>query len=94
MIVVRDILQAKYGKGDELVALFKEAQKWPEKYGQRILTDTSGRFFTVVVETEAESLADWEKLFHAVVSRPDFGDWFNRSTPLIDVGHREFYKLE
>jgi hypothetical protein len=47
MILVRDIFQAKYGKGNELVALFKEArQKWPEaeKYGSRILTDASGTF--------------------------------------------------
>lgn len=63
MIIVRDVFQAKYDKGGELVALFKEAS---EKLGRmasvdRILTDASGPFFTVVTETEVESLADWEQ---------------------------------
>jgi hypothetical protein len=32
MILVRDVFQAKYGKGGELVALFKEVrQQWPAK---------------------------------------------------------------
>ncbi len=97
MILVRDIFQAKYGKGGELVALFKEArQKWPggAKYGYRILTDASGPFFTVVTETEVESLAEWEKLITEVFSLPDFNDWFARSLPLVESGRREFYNIE
>ena len=64
MIVVRDVFQAKYGKGGDLVAHFKEMhQRWPEaaQYGRRLLTDVSGTFFTVVTETEVESLGAWEK---------------------------------
>ena len=31
MLVVRDLFQAKYGRGDELVALFKEiAEHWQQ----------------------------------------------------------------
>jgi|FLYK01.1.fsa_nt_gi hypothetical protein len=57
MILVRDVFQAKYGRGGELVALFKQArQLWP--YATRILTDASGPFFTVVTETEPERLAN------------------------------------
>ena len=58
MMIVRGVFQAKYGKGGDLVALFKEArEKWPQQYADRILTDASGSFFTVVVETNVESLA-------------------------------------
>lgn len=58
MIQVRDVFQAKYGRGDALVEIFKEAaEKWPSGYArQRILTDMSGRFFTVVTETEVANL--------------------------------------
>jgi hypothetical protein len=94
MMIVRDILQAKYGKGGDLVALFKEAQKWPQKYGQRILTDASGQFFTVVVETEADSLGDWERRFNAILAQPEFGGWFTSTMTLIDTGRREFYNIE
>ena len=52
MILVRDVFQAKYGKGGELVALFKELrQQRLRQFVYRILTDASGPFFTVVAET-------------------------------------------
>ncbi len=97
MILVRDVFQAKYGKGGELVALFKEArQNWLEaaKYSSRILTDASGTFFTVVTETEVESLAEWEKRSGEIFSSPQFGEWFDRMTPLVESGRREFYNIE
>lgn len=96
MILVRDVFQARYGKGGELVALFKEArQKWVvAPYGQRILTDASGPFFTVVTETEVESLAAWEQLIADVFANPEFGAWFDRMQPLVESGRREFYHIE
>ncbi len=95
MILVRDVFQAKYGKGGDLVSLFKEArQKWPSYATGRILTDASGPFFTVITETEVASLAEWEKRIAEVFSRPEFGDWFNRMQPLVESGRREFYNIE
>ena len=99
MILVRDVFQAKYGRGGDLVQLFKEArEQWRqthgESYGGRILTDASGPFFTVVTETEVESLAEWERRIAEVFSRPDFGEWFGRMTPLVESGRREFYNIE
>jgi hypothetical protein len=95
MIVVRDVFQAKYGKGGDLAALFKESQeKWRTKYATRILTDASGPFFTVVTETEFESLAEWEKEMSQTFTLPDFNDWFERMTSLVDSGSREFYNIE
>jgi hypothetical protein len=97
MILVRDVFQAKYGQGGNLVALFKEVkEKWPEsaQYGYRILTDVSGPFFTVVTETEVAGLAEWERLIGEVFSLPEFGEWFTRMTPLVESGRREFYHIE
>jgi len=95
LIIVRDVFQAKYGKGGDLVALFKEAQeKWPTQYANRILTDASGSFFTVVTETEYVNLAAWEQASNETYSMPEFGDWFERMTLLVDSGRREFYNIE
>jgi hypothetical protein len=95
MIIVRGVFQEEYGKGGDLVALFKEArEKWPEQYADRILTDASGSFFTVVVETNVESLAEWERRSAEFFTQPEFGDWFARMTPLVQSGSREFYNLE
>ena len=94
MIIVRDVFQAKYGKGSDLAALFKETKEWPIQYAPRILTDASGPFFSVVTETEFESLAAFEQESGEIFSTPEFGDWFGRMTQLVESGRREFYNIE
>ena len=95
MMLVRDVFQAKYGKGGELVALFKEGRKtWAEQIDMRILSDASGSFFTVVTEREIENFSDWDKNLSDILSHPDFGDWFARMEPLVNSGSREFYNIE
>jgi hypothetical protein len=71
MIVVRDVFQAKYGKGGELVKLLKEAQTlMPAGFSRRVLTDASGQFFTIVTETQVANL---------------LGKWFAQMQPLVEV---------
>ncbi len=95
MIIVRDVFNAKYGKGGELVALMKEAQeRWPTAFAERVLTDASGTFFRVVAETSVDSLAAWEQRTADIFSLPEFGDWFARMAPLVDRGRREFWNTE
>lgn len=95
MILVRDVFQAKYGKGDELVALFKEiGGEWGPGFYGRVLTDLSGTFFTVVAEMEVESLAEWERRRAELFALPEFGEWFARMAPLVESGGREFYNIE
>jgi hypothetical protein len=94
MIVVRDVFQAKYGKGGELVALLKEQQSTSGRAYTRILTDASGPFFTVVGEFNLASLAEWEQQASAIFSDPDFGQWFARMVPLVESGRREFWNVE
>jgi len=92
-IIVRNVFQAKYGRGDELVALMKEAQ---EKMGlpfERILTDASGQFFTVVTEQEVASLAEWERMLPKLFADKRFGAWFQKMSALVDGGRREFYNV-
>lgn len=95
MILVRDVFQAKFGKGDELVALFKEnLEAWGGQRNGRILTDVSGPFFTVVTEEEVESLSAWEETLSEVFADPEFEAWFARMLPLVESGSREFYTIE
>lgn len=94
MIIVRDVFQAKYGKGGELVNLLKESQSELPGGFQRILSDASGPFFTIVTEIEVADLAAWEKLMKEVFANPKFGEWFERMVPLVESGRREFYNVE
>ncbi len=98
MLLVRQVFRAKYGRGDELVALFKEFNTRMQESGGtgrrfRILTDASGHFFTVVTEAEIESFAAWEETFREVMTRPWIDEWFGRMMPLVESGSREFYNV-
>lgn len=94
MILVRDVYQVKFGKIDELVKLFSTArQTWARDSTFRLLTDASGPLYTLVAETEAASLGEWEKNFAELFSNPEFVQWFAQMVQLIDSGRREFYNL-
>jgi hypothetical protein len=98
MLVARQVFQAKYGRGDELVALFKEFNTRMREEGEnmprfRVLTDASGPFFTVVTEVAVENLAAWEGSFHEAMARPWMGEWFSHMMPLVESGSREFYTV-
>ncbi|MEE8421264.1 MAG: hypothetical protein V3S31_00640 [Dehalococcoidia bacterium] len=95
MIVERTVFQAKYGRGDELVALLQEGSELLAKYNiapQRILTDLTGDFFTVVMETEVEDLATYEQSREAFQD-PEFGPWFQRMMDLVESGSRDFWNI-
>ena len=97
MIVARQVFQAKYGKGDDVVAICKEfaqrIQADEPSLRVRVLTDVSGPFFTVVTELEVESLAAWEHMFSREMSQPWMGPLFGRMPDLVESGHREFYRV-
>lgn len=97
MLIVRDVFQARYGRGDELVALFQEiVGHWAEGEHAvalrafRILTDASGPFFTVVTEIEIEGFAAWPQFMAEEFALPQFVDWFRHMVPLVESGRREF----
>ncbi|MDI6695110.1 MAG: hypothetical protein QME21_08700 [Anaerolineales bacterium] len=95
MIVVRDVFQAKYGKADDLVKLLLDAKaKFPKFVYQRILTDASGPFFTVVAEAEVEDFSAWEKGLSEIFADPEFPRWFSQMENLVDSGQRQFFRME
>jgi len=95
MIVVRNIFQAKYGMGNALVELLKsDPAIWAAGRDFRILTDASGRFFTVVAELTFESMAACEEAQAQEFALPQFGEWFAKMVPLVDSGSREFWTIQ
>jgi hypothetical protein len=60
MYLVRDVFQTKPGKANDLVKIFKEADKFMPKGGigkTRIVTDVVSNYWTVVMEIEIEDLS-------------------------------------
>jgi hypothetical protein len=96
MIRARQVFQAKYGHGDELVELFKEFHATadiPNKERARILTDATGQFFTVITEYEVESLGAWEEAFRRMMAQDQMQEWFGRMMKVTESGRREFYNI-
>jgi hypothetical protein len=100
MLVERTVLHAKYGRGDELVALYQELTRriGDESRGEdaarfRILTDATGPLSTVVTELEVENFGTWERVTGEAMALPWIGEWFGRMMPLVESGRREFYTI-
>ena len=63
MIIVHDIFVCKPGNASKLAKLFKEWAELEKGRGQdiTIMTDMTGQWHRVVVVSEYENLADYEK---------------------------------
>ena len=95
MILVRDVLQVKFGQMDNiLAALIASASSSQTSTVSRILTDLSGQYFTLVVETKAESMdAYWEAL-QASFTDPEQQEQMSPFGEFVESGHREFFTIE
>jgi len=95
MILARQVFHVKFGQAHAAVALLKElTEKFMPQVRGMILTDISGRDFTVVLEGEFESLAAWEQLRQAGYATPEFADWFPRFSEVVETGYTELYTIE
>src|SRR4051812_42461747 len=73
MLIVREIFVAKPGQAGKLAKLVKAMFSADPKFKGRVMTDLVGDFNHVVVESEVENLAEWEKQMEAY-SRGEMGD--------------------
>ena len=97
MIVVRNVFQLKFGKAKEGVALLKEAVAIQKRIGidisQRILTDLTGPFYTVVLEITVPNLAALEAQMPKVMGDKDFQANYKKMTELVNSGYREIFTI-
>ena len=99
MIVARAIFHAKFGKAKDLVAMFRQmGDEMPDAPGApvqvRILTDISGTWDTVVLESVHESLAALEQWRSAMFADMDARDDSNPMADLIVSGSNEYWTIE
>ena len=99
MIVVRTVLQAKFGTGGKLAASFAEASKammteLGTRRRWRVLTDLSDTFDTVVQEIEAESLAEWETMRTRLFELAAFQASMATMQELVVSGRNELWTVE
>jgi hypothetical protein len=94
MILVRDIFQVKFGKMKEAKEIWKEMLKlFPDQNRPRLLTDLTGPYYTLVMETMYKDLADYEKLMRQEMNASGMGALYGKFVPLVDSGRREIFTI-
>jgi len=96
MIVVRDIFQVE----PEQMKLAKELVKQEREIGKRlghhvtrVLTDLTGEYYTLIMESEYTSLADYEIALKKVLADPEFQRSYPQFRKLIRGGRREIFTV-
>lgn len=97
MIIVRDIFHLKFGKAKEAKTLLKDADDINKKYGfqkSRALTDlVTAHSYTLILESEWNSLADWENAMKQGLGAEDWQKWYSKFIPLVETASREILNV-
>ncbi len=96
MILVRDIFHLKFGKAKEALSLMKEGLAIAKTFGyvpDRLLTDLTGPYYTLVMESSYPNLSEYEKSFQTEMGNEDFRRWYQKFVLLVDSGRREMFTI-
>ena len=97
MILVRTVFHCEFGKAGEVVrAMTGNPDQMPEslRLPTRVLTDLSGPFDTVVIETVVESIDDYQRRMQAMFADAAAMQQAGPFAGLVRSGHREYYTIE
>jgi quinol monooxygenase YgiN len=94
MLLIRDTFHLRPGQIDNFLTMMKAAvAATANSTVSRILTDRSGRYFTLVVEAKAETFEQYWQSMQAMSERGDPAHTAAFSDA-VDHGHREIYNIE
>ena len=96
MYLIRDIFYCKPGEAKALVKKFKQSTKYmtdQDFKNARIMTDVVANYWTVVLEGEVESLAQFENQ-KGFTSRPEVREIMAGYMDLVQGGKREIFFIE
>ncbi|MEQ1909275.1 MAG: hypothetical protein ABMA15_10660 [Vicinamibacterales bacterium] len=97
MIIVHNVFRLKFGKAREAVALMKEGIAIQKRLGvdvnQRLLTDVTGPFYTLILELTLPNLAAVETTLSSVMSNAEVQANYAQFSALVESGHRDVFNL-
>jgi hypothetical protein len=97
MYLVRDIFNAKPGKAKDLVAKFKQLEPYMKEMGMkgmRVMTDAVADYWTVVAESEVESLDEYFDMGRRERGNEKMGEIMQGYMDLVEGGRREVFRIE
>ena len=94
MFVIRNVFRCKPGQAKIVIEKFQKALPiMQEIAGQRILVDEVASFWTVVVETETEDLAAFEKLLRERGQHKEVQEAMSGYMDSVESGYREIFRV-
>lgn len=97
MYLVRDIFRCKPGHSKTVAEKFKSGLPIMEKLAGfksgRILVDYVAGYWTVVLETEVESLEHFERQMKEYSESPEIREALKGYMDQIEGGHREIFRI-
>jgi hypothetical protein len=93
MYILREHFVAKPGQAGKLAAMMKEISALTGSGKSRVLTDVTGEFNRVIMETEVASLAEIEARQQEYMSNPDWKAKMKGYTELWETGGREILRV-
>jgi hypothetical protein len=93
MLITREYFVSKPGQASKLAALMKEVMDAAVPGKCRVMTDLTGEFNRVIMETAAESLAQFETHMKEYASNPKWKKKMAGYTELWTSGGREILRV-
>jgi len=89
MLLIRDTFTAKPGQASKLAKLLHDCFK--DEF--RVMTDLVGDFNTVVMESQAKDLAEFEKRYQEYMQDESLHQKMKNYTDMYATGKREIYRV-
>jgi len=94
MFVVRNVFRCKPGQAKNVIEKFKAAMPMMQEVAKhRVLVDEIASFWTVVIETETDDLAAFEKMLKERGQHKDVQDAMSGYMDFVDSGYREIFRV-
>lgn len=96
MYLIRETFHCKPGMAKELVKKFSQTIPYMKELNHKnakILTDVASDYWTVVLESEVETLGDFENQ-KGFTSRPEVKNIMKDYMTLVESGKREIFYIE
>ena len=93
MILIREYFVAKPGQAGKLAAIMKEVAASSVPGKGRVMTDLTGEFNRVILETEVENLSQVDQRMKEYGSNPEWKKKMAGYTDLWTTGGREILRV-
>ncbi len=95
MILVRDVFQLHFGKAKDAIAAIRKGASLFEGSSStyRVLSDLTGPYYTLVLETTFTNLAEYEAMMQEETGRAEWQQWYAGFVPYLAGGHREIFTI-